>query len=35
MNKHNVDKNDLLAYTPLDPNIEEAKKIDIHYLGIT
>ncbi|MEK9657129.1 MAG: N-acetyl sugar amidotransferase [bacterium] len=31
--KYKVEKNDLLAYTPLSSEIEEKKKIDVHYLG--
>lgn len=33
INDYNVNKNDLIAYTPLSSNIEAEKNIQIHYLG--
>lgn len=31
--RYKIEKNDLLAYLPLDADLIEKKKIDIHYLG--
>ena len=33
VNNHELTKNDLLAYTPLDSQIEKDKNIEVHYLG--